>query len=140
MEAPTSAPADVEPKDPFLAALGERTRALLEEALRESRSRPALRTRIQCRLAWATRFKKGFAGALEHARAALELAEELDDDPLRVEALAILTFLGCAVGDPEAPAHAARAHELAAASGDPVRAESSTSAGMSAVRFGAALA
>ena len=28
------------------------------------------------------------------------------------------TFLGCAVGDPEAPAHAARAHELAAAVGD----------------------
>ena len=98
----------------------DRAVALLEEALRESQSRPTLQARIQCRLAWATRFKKGFAGALEHARAALELADELDDDALRVEALAILTFLGCAVGDPEAPAHAARAHDLATAIGDPV--------------------
>ena len=40
---------------------------------------------IQCRLAWATRFRKGFVGALEHARAALELADDLDDDALRVE-------------------------------------------------------
>jgi len=76
--------------------------------------------RVQCRLAWATRFKKGFAGGLEHAHAALELADELDDDALRVEALAILTFLGCAVGDPQAPAHATRAHDLATAIGDPV--------------------
>jgi DNA-binding CsgD family transcriptional regulator len=98
----------------------DRAVALLEEALRESQSRPALQLRIQCRLAWATRFKEGFAGALEHARAALELADGLDDDALRVEALAILTFLGCAVGDPEAPAHAARAHELATAIGEPV--------------------
>ena len=98
----------------------DRAVVLLEEALRESRSRPALQMRIQCRLAWATRFKKGFDGALEHARAARELADELDDDALRVEALAILTFLGCAVGDPEAPAHAARAHDLATAIGDPV--------------------
>ncbi len=40
---------------------------------------------IQCQLAWAARFKKGFVGALEHARAALELADDLDDDALRVE-------------------------------------------------------
>ena len=66
----------------------------------------------------AVRFKKGFDGALEHARAALELADDLDDDALRVDALAMLTFFGCAVGDPDAPAHAARAHELATAAGD----------------------
>ena len=52
------------------------------------RSRPALQSVIHCRLAWATRFRKGFAAALEHARAALELADELDDDALRVGALA----------------------------------------------------
>jgi tetratricopeptide (TPR) repeat protein len=63
--------------------------------------------------------QEGFPGALEHARAALELADELDDDALRVEALAILTSLGCAVGDPEAPARAERAHDLATAIGDP---------------------
>ena len=45
----------------------------------------------------------------------LELADELDDDALRVEALDMLTFLGSAVGDPEAPAYAARAHDLATA-------------------------
>jgi DNA-binding CsgD family transcriptional regulator len=92
--------------------------ALLEEALREAVSRPALQSVIQCRLALAVRFKKGFDGALEHARAALELADDLDDDALRVRALAMLTFLGCAVGDADAPAHAARAHKLASAVGD----------------------
>jgi DNA-binding CsgD family transcriptional regulator len=96
----------------------DRAVALLEEALREARSRPALQAVAQCRLAWATRFKKGFVGALEHARAALEIAGDLDDDALRVEALTILTFLGCAVGDPEAPAHAARARDIASAVGD----------------------
>jgi DNA-binding CsgD family transcriptional regulator len=91
---------------------------LLEEALREAASRPALQSVIQCRLAVAVRFEKGFDGALEHARAALELADHLDDDALRVGALATLTFFGCAVGDADAPAHAARAHELATALGD----------------------
>jgi DNA-binding CsgD family transcriptional regulator len=97
----------------------DRAATLLEEALREARSQPALEARIQSRLAWATRFKKGHVGALEHARAALELADELDDDALRVRALSILTFLGRAVGDAEAPAHASRAHALATALGDP---------------------
>jgi DNA-binding CsgD family transcriptional regulator len=97
----------------------DRAVTLLDEALREAQTRPALQARIQCRLAWATRFKKGFIGALEHARAALQIADELDDDPLRVEALAVLTFLGRATGDPEATAHAVRAHDLASAVGDP---------------------
>lgn len=92
--------------------------ALLEEALREAVARPALQSVIQCRLAVAVRFKKGFDGALEHARAALELADNLDDDALRVGALAMLTFFGCAVGDADAPAYAARAHELATVAGD----------------------
>jgi DNA-binding CsgD family transcriptional regulator len=102
--------AEVESLDPAVA--------LLEEALREARTRPALQARVQCRLARATRFKKGFVGALEHARVALEIADDLDDDALRVEALVVLTFLGCAIGDPEAPVHAARAHDLASAVGD----------------------
>ncbi len=91
---------------------------LLEEALREATSRPALRAVIQCRLAWAARFTEGFLGALEHARAALAIADDLDDDALRIDALETLTSLGCAVGDPEAPVHAARAHDLASAVGD----------------------
>jgi DNA-binding CsgD family transcriptional regulator len=96
----------------------DRAVALLEEAMRAATSRPALQAVIQCRLAWATRFKKGFVGAREHADWALQIADDLDDDALRVDALDILTFLGCAIGDPEAPAHAARAHDLAAAVGD----------------------
>ncbi len=91
---------------------------LVEEALREAVSRPALQSVIQCRLAVAVRFKEGFDGGLEHARAALELADDLDDDALRVGALALLAFFGCAVGDADAPAHAARAYELATAAGD----------------------
>jgi DNA-binding CsgD family transcriptional regulator len=97
----------------------DRAIVLLEEALREAMSRPALQAVIQCHLAWAARFKEGFVGALEHARAALAIADDLDDDALRIEALAIITFLGCATGDPEAPAHAARARDLASAFGDP---------------------
>jgi DNA-binding CsgD family transcriptional regulator len=92
--------------------------ALLEEALRDADSRPALQSVIECRLAVAVRFKDGFEGAREHARAALELADDLDDDALRVRALAVLTFFCCAVGDAEASAHAARAHELATGLGD----------------------
>ena len=91
---------------------------LLEEALREAMSRPALQAVIECRLARAARFKEGYVGALEHARAALAIADDLADDALRIDALAMLASLGCAVGDREAPAHAARAHDLASAVGD----------------------
>ena len=96
----------------------DRAIALLEEALREAASRPALQAVIHCRLAWTTRFRKGFVGALGHARAALALADDLDDDALRIRALNMLTFLGEAVGDAQAPAYAARAYELATALGD----------------------
>jgi DNA-binding CsgD family transcriptional regulator len=97
----------------------DRAVALLEEALHEATSRPALQSLIHVRLAWASRFKMGFGAAAAHAQAALDLADELDDDALRVRALAMLTFLRCHVADPEAPAHAARAHDLATALGDP---------------------
>jgi DNA-binding CsgD family transcriptional regulator len=96
----------------------DRAVALLEEALHEATSRPALQAAIQCRLAWSTRFKKGFVDALEHARASLELADEVDDDALRVDALEMMAFLGSAVGDPQAAAYAARAHDSAVATGD----------------------
>jgi DNA-binding CsgD family transcriptional regulator/DNA polymerase III delta prime subunit len=96
----------------------ERAIALLEEALREATSRPALQVTIQCKLAWVARFTKGFDGALEHARSALELAEELDDDALRVSALTMMVFLGSPVGDPDASTYAERAHEIAIATGD----------------------
>jgi DNA-binding CsgD family transcriptional regulator len=77
----------------------DRAVALLEEALREANSRPALQSVIHCRLAWATRFKTEF----DHARAALELADELDDDVLRARARAVQAILGWFAGDAKAP-------------------------------------
>jgi DNA-binding CsgD family transcriptional regulator len=92
----------------------DRSAELLEEALREAASRPALQAVIRCRLAWATRFRKGF----EHARAALDLAEDLDDDVLKARARAVLAILGWFGGDAEAPQDlAARVHDFATAIG-----------------------
>ena len=71
---------------------------LLEEALREADSRPALQSVIHCRLAWASS-KPGF----DHARRALELADELDDDQLRGQAGAMQAILAWFAGEAEAP-------------------------------------
>jgi DNA-binding CsgD family transcriptional regulator len=95
----------------------DRAIPLLEEALREAASRPALQSVIHCRLAWAARFRKGYVGALEHARAALKLAEDLDDDTLRARANAVQAILGWIVGEAEAPPLPARAHDFATAVG-----------------------
>ncbi len=78
-----------------------RSGPLLEEALREAPS-PALRSEIHCRLAWATRFKPS-SDPSDHARAALELAEQLDDGVLRRRARAVQSILGWFAGDAEAP-------------------------------------
>jgi DNA-binding CsgD family transcriptional regulator len=95
----------------------DRAVALLEEALREAASRPALQADIHCRLAWATRFRKGYVRALGHARVALELAEDLDDDVLRERARVVQAILGWIVGDAEAPQLLARPHDFATAVG-----------------------
>jgi DNA-binding CsgD family transcriptional regulator len=71
---------------------------LLEEALREAASRPALQSVIHCRLAW-TSSKPGF----DHARRAFELADELDDDQLRGRAGAMQAILSWFAGAAEAP-------------------------------------
>ncbi len=71
---------------------------LLEEALSEAASRPALQSAIHCRLAWASS-KPGF----DHARRALELADELDDDQLRGQARAMQAILSWFAGEAEAP-------------------------------------
>lgn len=97
----------------------DRAVALLEEALQESTSRPALQASIQCKLAWAARFAEGFDVAFEHARRSLELAEEVGDDALRVPALVMMAFLGSPVGDPQSFSYAHRAHEIAIANGSP---------------------
>ncbi len=90
---------------------------LLEEALRHAASRPALQSEIHCRLAWVTRFRKGYVRALEHARTALELAEHLDDDVLRARAHVVEAILGWIVGDADAPQLPARADDFATALG-----------------------
>jgi DNA-binding CsgD family transcriptional regulator len=95
----------------------DRAVELLEEALREAAARPALQSFIHCRLAWAARFRNGYVRALEHARAALELAEELDDELLRGRAQVVQAILGWIVGDPEAPQLPSRAHDFATALG-----------------------
>jgi DNA-binding CsgD family transcriptional regulator len=71
---------------------------LLEEALRDAASRPALQSVIHCRLAWASS-KSG----LDHARRAFELADELDDDLLRGRARAMQAILSWFAGQAETP-------------------------------------
>jgi DNA-binding CsgD family transcriptional regulator len=95
-----------------------RTIELLEEALREAGPRRDLRAVIHCLLAWATMPTHGLAIALEHARTALRLAEDVDDDALRAKAL---TYLGCvetAAGEAAAAEHLALATDLSTAAGD----------------------
>ena len=75
-----------------------RSASLLEEALREAPS-PALQSEIHCRLAWAARFKPSG----DHARVALELAEQLDDNVLRRRARAVQAVLEWFAGEAEAP-------------------------------------
>jgi DNA-binding CsgD family transcriptional regulator len=77
----------------------DRAAELLGEALREAGS-PALQSVIHCRLAWAKRF----TGEVDHAGAALELADRLDDDLLRARARAVQAILDWFDGRGEAPA------------------------------------
>jgi DNA-binding CsgD family transcriptional regulator len=88
---------------------------LLDQALREATSSPALQFAIHCRLAWAARFSdSGF----DHARAALVLADELDDDALRARARAVQAIRSWFTGEAEAPEDLpARARHFPAAAG-----------------------
>lgn len=90
----------------------------LDEALLEAASHPALQAKIYQRLAGCGRLTRGGAWAEVHARAALRIAEELDDDLLRAGALSALAVLRFDLGEPDAPKLAERAHELASAGGD----------------------
>jgi DNA-binding CsgD family transcriptional regulator len=77
-----------------------RSVALLEEALGEAESNPALQSVIHCRLAWASRF----TGDNDHAAAGVELADRLGDETLRIRARAVQVFLGWFAGADETPA------------------------------------
>jgi DNA-binding CsgD family transcriptional regulator len=73
---------------------------LLEQAFDEPSAPPALRSAIQCRLAWANRFRSH----ADHAGLALEIAERLDDDVLRTRARAVQAVLAWFRGDAGADA------------------------------------
>jgi DNA-binding CsgD family transcriptional regulator len=89
----------------------DRAAELLEAALADAASSPALQSAIHCRLAWARRFRNGFL----HARAALELAE---DDVQRRRARAVQVILGWFAGEGAAPPDLPElAQEVAAALG-----------------------
>lgn len=76
---------------------------LLERALAEAASRPALQAVIQCRLAWAVRFREGYVQSLAHAQAAFELVVDVGDDRLRRRAQTVRAILGSIVGDEDSP-------------------------------------
>jgi DNA-binding CsgD family transcriptional regulator len=90
----------------------------LERALLEPLLEPALELRIRLSLAWAVRFRKGFAVALGDTRAAVALADGLGNAELQVAAIDQACVLGEAVGDREIGTYAARAGDVAAAAGD----------------------
>jgi DNA-binding CsgD family transcriptional regulator len=97
----------------------ERAIALRREALAEAESDPALQTAIHQWLGSEVRSIEGFAAAEQHARRALELAEQLDDDALRARSLATLGFLRFNGADPDALELVQRAYELADHIDDP---------------------
>ena len=96
----------------------QRAVGLMEEALVEAASQPALQVRLHQNLADDGRLIHGLRWAERHAREAVELADRLDDDGLRAGALSTLAFLRFGRGDPRAPGDAERAYRLALTSGD----------------------
>ena len=92
--------------------------ALRRDALRDESVPAELRLRIHQRLALEVRFFDGRSAAERHARAALELAEEVDDASLKSGALAALAMLEFQAGDPDALGRAQKAYELAIDTGD----------------------
>ena len=91
----------------------ERAIALRREALAEAESNPAVQAAIHLWLGWEVRSIEGFAAAEQHARSALELAEQVGDDASRVASLATLGFLRFNEGDPNALTLVQRAYEMA---------------------------
>jgi DNA-binding CsgD family transcriptional regulator/tetratricopeptide (TPR) repeat protein len=96
------------------------TIALRRQALKVA-EQPELQAQIHQRLGLFLRFSEGIEVAEEHARAAVEIAERLDDDALRAGALASLALIRFNGGEPGALEIAERAHELAVAAGNPER-------------------
>jgi DNA-binding CsgD family transcriptional regulator len=96
----------------------QRALALLEEALEHAAGTAALEALLHWRLGYLGRLTKGMTWAQRHARVAVDLADELDDDAVRVGALSAHAFLRFNSGDADALEEAERAYELGVASGD----------------------
>jgi DNA-binding CsgD family transcriptional regulator len=94
------------------------TIALRRQALEAATGRPELQVLIHRRLGLFLRFSEGIEAAEEHTRAAVELAERLDDDALRAGALASLALIRFNAGEPDALRLAEEAYELAVAADD----------------------
>ncbi len=98
-----------------LADSQRETIALRRAALSEAIADPALQARIHAWLAWAVRFHESLGAAEEHAQASVELAERLDDDGLRAQALAALSAVRFHLGRADALEIGEKAYELAPA-------------------------
>ncbi len=96
---------------------------LQREALAEPGAPAALCATLHQKLALSVRFREGMEPAEEHARAAVELAEEVGDDGLRAAALAGLALVRLNGGKAGSLRLAEQAAELAALSGEEPRAE-----------------
>ena len=105
---------------PPVRAGGSATRDSRSSKRRSNTRRGTLHSRRCCTggSVYLGRLTKGMAWAQRHARVAVDLADELDDDALRAGALSALAFLRFNGGDADAPGEAERAYELAVASGD----------------------
>ena len=97
----------------------ERKIALRRQALGEATTRPELQAEIHLVLSGAVRITEGIAAAERNARAALEIADRLDNDALRAGALAALSFLRFTTAEPDGLRMAEEANDLAARSADP---------------------
>jgi DNA-binding CsgD family transcriptional regulator len=93
----------------------QQTIALLQEALGEAEEDAALQARIHRELSLRIRFTSGLRVAEQHARAAVALADQLDDDALRASARSSLALIRFNGGKPKALRLAEEAYELAAA-------------------------
>ncbi len=92
----------------------QQTIALLQEALGEAEGDAALEAKIHGELSLRIRFTSGLRVAERHARAAVALADQLDDDALRASARARLALIRFNDGEPQALRLAEEAYELAA--------------------------
>ena len=97
----------------------QRAIALLQEALDEAESEPALQAEIHGKLSLFIRFTGGLEAAEQHAHEAAVLADRLDDDLLQASARASLALIRFNAGKRGALALAEEAYGLASALGKP---------------------